>query len=50
LPVQQLQDAGPDSAETGDGDLERRFHDGNPDAMCETQEPPHAAAVDPGSL
>ena len=47
LPVQQLQDAGPDSAETGDGDLERRFHDGDPDAMCETQEPPRAAAGDP---
>ena len=35
LPVQQLQDAGPNSAETGDGDLERRFHDGTPDAVCE---------------
>ena len=37
LPVQQLQDAGADRAETGDGDLERRFHDGDPDAVCETQ-------------
>ena len=41
LPVQQLEDAGANSAETGDGDLERRFHDGNPDAMGETREPLH---------
>jgi hypothetical protein len=50
LPVQQLEDAGPNGAETGDGDLERRFHDGNPDAVSETQEPPRAAAGDLGSL
>jgi hypothetical protein len=50
LSVQQLEDAGPNSAETRDGDLEWRFHYSNPDAMCETQEPPPAAAGDPGSL
>ena len=50
LPVQQLENAGPNGAETGDGDLERRFHDGTPDAMCEMQEPPRMGGERPGSL
>jgi hypothetical protein len=35
LAIQQLQCARADGAETGDGDPQRRFHDGDPDAVCE---------------
>jgi hypothetical protein len=45
LPVQQLQDAGTDGTETSDGDLQRRFHDGNPNAVCETREPLRGGAT-----
>jgi hypothetical protein len=44
LTLQHLQGAGTDRTETGDGDLQRRFHDSNPDAADNTQKPPLVAA------
>jgi hypothetical protein len=44
LTLQHLQGAGTDRTETGDGDLQRRFHDSNPDAVDNTPKTPLVAA------
>src|SRR5215472_6180638 len=43
LAIEQLQDAGADCAETSDSELQRRFHNDDPTAVCKTQEPPPPA-------
>jgi hypothetical protein len=40
LAIEQLQHPGSDGAETGYGDPQRRFHDSDPNAVCDTQKPP----------
>ena len=46
LPVQQLQNAGANGAETGDGDLERRFHERATRMRCAKREAAASGARD----